>query len=115
VALLAWFVRGLLRPALSADELLEELERAMVRTGRPLGRGVTLAVLEHRFRDSPAAAGYIRTLRVVRYRGGDARPSGAGRRALREELRRDLGVTGRLRALWALPPRLLAGRARLNS
>lgn len=105
VAILAWLVRRVLRPVPTTDTLLDELERAMARTGRPLGAGVTLAGLEHRFRESPAAAGYIRALRLQRYGGLRERPSGRGRRALREQLRRDLGVTGRLRALWALPPR----------
>ncbi len=115
LALLAWLIRGLLRPAPSTEQLLDELERAMVRTGRPLGRGVTLAVLEHRFRDSPDAAGYIRSLRLTRYGGVNTRPTRAGRRALREQLRRDLGLTGRMRSLWALPPRLLFGPPRLKS
>ena len=73
--------------------------------GARSGAGVTLAGLEHRFRDSPAAAGYVRALRLERYGGVRESPSRRGRRALREQLRRDLGLTGRLRALWALPPR----------
>jgi hypothetical protein len=105
LALLAWLVRGLLRPTPTTDDLLDELERAMGRSGRPLGGGVTLAALEHRFRESPAAAGYIHSLRLIRYGVADGPPTRRGRRALREELRRDLGLTGRLRALWALPPR----------
>ena len=113
LALLAWLIRGLLRPAPSTEQLLDELERAMVRTGRPLGRGVTLAVLEHRFRDSPDAAGYIRSLRLRRYGGvrhtGRREPA-VGRCA--QQLRRGLGMSGRMRSLWALPPRLLFGPAR---
>ncbi len=112
LALLALLARGLLRPHQTTDTLLDELERAMARTGRPLGAGVTLAGLEHRFRDSPAAAGYIRALRLERYGGVRESPSRRGRRALREQLRRDLGLTGRLRALWALPPRPPGGLAR---
>ena len=84
----------------------------MARTGRPLGPGVTLAGLEHRFRESPGAAAYIRALRLERYGGNSGRPARGARRAMREQLRRDLGVAGRLRALWALPPRLPTARAR---
>ncbi len=112
LAILAWLVRELLRPAATTDTLLDELERAMARTRRPLGPGVTLAGLEHRFRDAPAAAGYIRALRLERYGGWPEPPSRRGRRALREQLRRDLGLAGRLRALWALPPRPPAALAR---
>ena len=68
---LGLLVRTLLRPAPDADDLLAELERALARTRRPLQAQTTLAALEHRFRDSPAAAGYIRALRLVRYRGAD--------------------------------------------
>jgi transglutaminase-like putative cysteine protease len=113
LASLALLVRSLLRRTPTPDDLLDELERAMVRGGRPLGGGVTLAALEHRFR-SAGASGYIRSLRLMRY-GGDARePTLRGRRALRKELRRDLGLGGRLRALWALPPALPAALARLR-
>jgi hypothetical protein len=90
---------------------LTELERALERTGRPLRDGVTLAALERRFQDSPAAAAYIRALRLSRYGAGDGTdgtdgtPTAAGRRALRAQLRAELGATGWLRALWALPPR----------
>ncbi len=112
VAALAWLVRALLAPAPSTDTLLDELERAMARTGRPLGPDVTLAGLEHRFRESPGAAAYLRSLRLERYSGDSGRPARRGRHAMRQQLRRDLGLTGRLRALWALPPRLPAPRAR---
>jgi transglutaminase-like putative cysteine protease len=111
VVALAWLLRALARPAPTSDTLLDELERAMIRTGRPLRPGVTLAGLEHRYRESPGAAAYIRTLRLERYGGGSGRPARGGRRAMREQLRRDLGLAGRLRALWALPPRLPATRA----
>jgi hypothetical protein len=96
------------RRAAGQDDLLAELERAMARTGRPLAGGVTLAALEHRFRDSPGAVEYLRSLRLRRYGGGGLPPTRRGRRALRAELRFGLGLTGRLRALWALPPRPLA-------
>jgi protein-glutamine gamma-glutamyltransferase len=98
--------RTLLRPAPDTDDLLAELERALARTRRPLQAQTTLAALEHRFRDSAAAAGYIRALRLIRYSGAEQKPTAHGRRALRAQLRDGLGVSGRLRALWALPPRL---------
>ena len=87
------------------ESRLAELERALLRTGRPLRAGVTLAELEHRFHSTPEAAAYIRALRLARYRpaGGGEPPPGA-RRALRRELASGLGVRGRIRALWALPP-----------
>lgn len=88
-----------------ADELLTELERALRRAGRPLSGGITLAALEHRYRTSPEAAQYVRTIRMMRFGGGAHSPTPAQRRALRTQLRLGLGVFGRLRALWALPPR----------
>ncbi|MGI8506897.1 MAG: transglutaminaseTgpA domain-containing protein [Solirubrobacteraceae bacterium] len=112
LALLAWLLRSLRRSAPGADDLLDELERALARTGRPLDAGVTLAALERRFHDSPPAAAYVRSLRLARYGGATARPSVPERRALREQLGEGLGLTGRLRALWALPPRPAASRPR---
>lgn len=84
---------------------LGELERALSRTGRPLRRGATLASLETRFHDSPDAVAYVRALRLERYGTGAAAPTAAGRRAVRAQLAAGLGLAGRLRALWALPPR----------
>jgi protein-glutamine gamma-glutamyltransferase len=88
-----------------ADALLAELERALVRSGRPIADGVTLAALERRFRTSPEAAAYVRVLRLSRYGGKAELPSLRHRRALRGQLRAGLGAGGALRALWALPPR----------
>ena len=62
--------------------------------------------LERRLHGSPDAEAYVRTLRVSRYGGGAGTPNAAQRRALRRELGRGLGFIGRIRALWALPPRL---------
>ena len=104
LAAIAGLVRALVASAASPEDLLGELERALARTGRPLGNGVTLVALEHRFRESPDAEGYIRSLRLVRYGGASKGPSTSERRALREQLRQGLGLTGRLRAWWALPP-----------
>jgi len=88
-----------------SEQLLAELERALSRSGRPLRDGVTLAALEHRFRDSPLAAQYVRSIRMLRFAGSRELPTAAQRRALRTELRFGLGAFGRLRVLWALPPR----------
>ena len=93
------------RPLEGTDALVTELERAFARTGRPLGTEVTLAGLEHRLRSSPSAAAYVETLRLARYRDAPSAPSAQQRRALRVALRGGLGLAGRLRAMWALPPR----------
>jgi protein-glutamine gamma-glutamyltransferase len=98
-------IRILLRAPGSTEDLLAELERALARTRRPLPAGATLASLEHRFRSSPDAVGYVRSLRLARYGGQVTKPSAEQRRALRNELREGLGFVGRARALWALPPR----------
>lgn len=100
---LAWI---LLHPAGSTEQLLAELRQAMARTGRPLSDEVTLAQLERRFADSPAAVDYVRSLRLARYGAVEQPPTAAQRRALRRQLAFGLGAAGRLRALWALPPRL---------
>ena len=92
------------------DELLAEFERALARSGRPVADGVTLAALEHRFRDSPPAAQYVRAIRNLRFGGASELPTAAQRRALRAELGDGLGMLGRLRALWALPPRWTPAR-----
>ncbi len=84
---------------------LGELERALARTGRPLPGGATLVSLETRFHGSPDAAAYVRALRLERYGRPAGAPTSSGRRAVRSELASGLGVAGRLRALWALPPR----------
>jgi protein-glutamine gamma-glutamyltransferase len=101
LALVVWARSG----ALDADGLLAELERALARSGRPISDGVTLAALERRFRTSPEAAGYVRTLRMARFGAGGGLPTLRQRRALRAQLRAGLGLGGALRALWALPPR----------
>jgi hypothetical protein len=84
---------------------IAELERALRRTRRHPGPGTTLHSLEERFARSPAAAGYVRAVRDLRYGGRPASPTPAQRRGLRAELARGMGLTGRLRAWWALPPR----------
>jgi len=92
------------RPLASGEELVAELERALARSGRPLAAGATLASLEYRMVGSTAAA-YVRALRLQRFGGATDPPTPGQRRALRAHLRAGLGPLGRLRALWALPPR----------
>jgi transglutaminase-like putative cysteine protease len=83
-----------------------ELEDALRRVGRPVTAGTTLHQLERRLGShSPEAAGYLRALTAGRYAPASPRPTRAGRRAVRRALASGLGPTGRLRALWALPPR----------
>lgn len=96
--------RSLARPR-DADALLGELQRALRRTGRPPEPQLTLLALERRMHDAPDAAGYVRTVRMARFGGEDANVTPRQRRALRAELARGLGLGGRLRALFALPPR----------
>jgi protein-glutamine gamma-glutamyltransferase len=93
------------RPLGSAGALVDELERALARSGRPLTRPATLSELEHRLRASPDARAYVRVLRLARFAGAEALPTPGQRRALRRELAFGAGPVGRLRALWALPPR----------
>ncbi len=84
-----------------------ELEDALRRLGRPISTGTTLHQLEGRIGShSPEAAGYLHALTAGRYAPAPPRPTRAGRRALRRALAQGLGPTGRLRALWALPPRV---------
>jgi protein-glutamine gamma-glutamyltransferase len=106
IALVAWLGRRLMRDHIARTDLLAELERALARTGRPLQDGMTLVGLERRLHGSPEAEGYVRALRMSRYGAGAGTPNAAQRRALRRELGRGLGFIGRIRALWALPPRL---------
>ncbi len=89
----------------SEEALVAELERAMARAGRPITDDVTLAALEDRFGSSSEAAAYVRSLRLARFAGRRRLPNRRQRRAVRRQLRGSLGVTGVVRALWALPPR----------
>jgi hypothetical protein len=105
-AAVALLVRALGRPAPTSGQLVAELERALGRAGRPLQSGTTLHALERRFHASPEAAGYVRTLRLARFADDRTLPRASQRRALRGQLAAGLGVAGRLRAWWALPPRV---------
>ena len=89
----------------SEDPEIAELERALWRTGRDLPPDLTLAQLERRLGATEAARGLpalaVRAaLRPRRPRAQRGRALGPAPRA-----RRGLGRLGRLRALWALPPR----------
>jgi hypothetical protein len=101
VAAAAWAAWRLRRPARPA---VDELERALRRTGRGGGPNTTLSGLEAAFARTPAAAAYVRAIRDARYGGRPAAPTRSQRRALRAELARGHGVGGRVRAWWALPP-----------
>jgi transglutaminase-like putative cysteine protease len=105
VAVLLWRRRRRRSGTPQAAMAVAELERALRRTRRHPGPGTTLRALEERFARSPAAAGYVRAVRDLRYGGRASHPTPAQRRGLRAELARGMGLTGRLRAWWALPPR----------
>ena len=85
------------------DDDLEELVRALRRSGRPPPPQLTLETLAARYTGT-AAQDYVRTLAAARFGYGRVRPSRAQRTALRHELADGLGARGRLRAWWALPP-----------
>jgi len=93
------------RLARSGDPDLEELRIALHRSGRPLVPDLTLAKVERMLAGSDGASGYVASLRVARYGAGGPPPTPRQRRALRRELAAGLGLGGRIRALWALPPR----------
>jgi transglutaminase-like putative cysteine protease len=92
------------RAAMTADDHVRELERALRRSGRVPAGGLTLTALEGRLAHTPEAAAYVRTLRDGRYGWGSGVPTRAQRAAVRRALAAGLGLRGRLRALWALPP-----------
>lgn len=87
------------------QEEVAELRRALRRTGRQLDSRTTLLDLERRFASDPGARDYIRALARRRYAADAPGPTHEQRAALRAALARGLGIGGRLRALWALPPR----------
>jgi hypothetical protein len=102
LALLSWRRRRML--ARSGDPDVEELRLALRRSGRPTTADMTLARVERMLAGSEGALGYVRALRVARYGAGEGPPTPGQRRALRHELAAGLGLRGRIRALWALPP-----------
>ncbi len=91
------------RDGVDAD--LAELLRALQRSGRAPPPQLTLDALARRLAGTPAEE-YVHTLADARYGYGRARPTRAQRAALRRELGAGLGRRGRLRAWWALPPKL---------
>ncbi len=93
------------RLARSGDPELEELRLALRRSGRGIVPELTFAKVERMLAGSDGAAGYVASLRVARYGAGGPAPTPRQRRALRRELAAGLGLGGRIRALWALPPR----------
>jgi transglutaminase-like putative cysteine protease len=97
-------VRRRRRLAATGDAELEELRLALVRSGRRTAPDLTLQKVERLLAGSDGALGYVRALRVARYGAGGPSPTPRQRRALRRELAAGLGLRGRLRALWALPP-----------
>ena len=84
---------------------LAELERALRRTGRDPRPPTTLLDLERLLGPDERTTGYLRAVRAARYDGAPGAPTRAQRRALRLALGDGLGIRGRLRALWGLPPR----------
>lgn len=95
------------------DRAIFEVEDALRRVGRPVTTGTTLMGLERRLGShSPEVSEYLRALAAGRYAAVPPDPPRAGRRALRRALAQGLGFGGRLRALWALPPRISRGGSR---
>jgi len=87
----------------SPDTDLAELQRALRRSGRAAPPPMTLEALAQRLDGTPAQA-YVQTIADARYGYGDRTPTRADRAALRHELGAGLGLGGRLRAWWAVPP-----------
>jgi protein-glutamine gamma-glutamyltransferase len=102
-------VRALRRlsPEQVADAQLAELRRALERLDWEVPAATTLVGLERRLGRfaGPDSASYAAALRAHRYdpRAPSA-PAVRDRRALRRELSAGTGVSGRLRALLAIPP-----------
>jgi transglutaminase-like putative cysteine protease len=106
LALVAWLRARARRGAISSlDRAVAELEAALRRAGRPLPTGTTLRQLELRLGAPPEATAYLRALSASRYGPASTPPTLAQRKALRRALAQGLGPAGKLRALWALPPR----------
>ena len=104
VGLLALVLRRRRRRVAATDDELAELRRALRRSGRDPQPDLTLEALAQRLGGTPAE-GYVRTLVGARYGFGSDTPTREQRSALRRELASGLGLRGRLRAWWALPPR----------
>jgi hypothetical protein len=105
--------RARLRRSLQADGELAvaELVAAVRSLGYRAPATVTLAQLEAivRLHGGPEAARYAQLLRERRFGGGPGAPPTLGqRRRLRRGLTAHLGLAGRLRGHWVLPPGTLA-------
>jgi transglutaminase-like putative cysteine protease len=85
-----------------------ELERALSRTGRAARASTTLSEVAARF-GGTGAEPYLRALLAERYGYADRRATAEERAALRRELAAGLGLGGRVRAWWALPPGVPGG------
>jgi transglutaminase-like putative cysteine protease len=106
VALRARAVRAL-TPEQLAEAQLAELRRALARLEWDVPAATTLLGLERRLDRAAgrAAASYAAGLRAHRYDPRAPRaPDARDRRALRRDLSARSGLTGRLRALLAIPP-----------
>jgi transglutaminase-like putative cysteine protease len=106
IAMQARRFRGL-RPGPAGEDLLRELESALVGTRWRTSGGATLLALQQRFRGArmPAAAAYVAKLRASRFQAGDPPPPGLGeRRALRRELAARARLRGGARGYLAIPP-----------
>jgi transglutaminase-like putative cysteine protease len=104
VSAVAYLVSHRRHARMTVDDRVAELERALRRSGRVPARRMTLAALEHRLRVEPDASAYVRALAAGRYGHGGAQPTRRQRAAVRRALADGLGLGGRLRAMWALPP-----------
>jgi transglutaminase-like putative cysteine protease len=82
---------------------IDELHRALRRTGRRVAPGTTLHGLATRFAGT-GAEGYLRQLADSRYGAAGPPPDRSQRAGLRRALAADGGPIARLRSLWALPP-----------
>jgi transglutaminase-like putative cysteine protease len=105
LAVAGWRRRRRLGNLPPLERSLAELEAALRRAGRPLTTGTTLRQLERSLGAPAEATAYLRALSASRYGPAPRAPTAAERRALRRALAQGLGVIGRLRAFWALPPR----------
>jgi hypothetical protein len=97
--------RRRLRPSSPLERAVYELEMALRRSGRTTPGGTTLRQLEQRLGLSSEAAGYLRAVSAGRYAPKPVLPTNGQRKALRRELSTGLGLAGRVRTFWALPPR----------
>jgi transglutaminase-like putative cysteine protease len=82
---------------------IDELHRALRRSGRRIAPETTLHSLAARFAGT-GGEGYLRALATSRYGTSGPPPDRAQRAGLRRALAGDGGPIARIRSLWALPP-----------